>query len=98
MIENDGEKLYWDWEHQIRTNCIARRPDLTLEDIAKKTILLIDTACPNESNKEAKREEEMRKYQQLCFELRERPGGYMVIVIPTVNFALTCLTLTLTVT
>ena len=40
--------------------------------------------CPNESNKEAKREEKMRKYQQLCFELRERQEGYTVIVIPTV--------------
>ena len=26
----------------------------------------------------------MRKYQQLCFELRERREGYTVIMIPTV--------------
>ena len=38
VIKNDGKKLYWDWEHRMRTNCIARRPDLTLEDTAKKTI------------------------------------------------------------
>ena len=56
VIENNGKKLYWDWEHRMRTNCIAKRPDLTLEDTGKKTILLIDMACPNESNKEAKRE------------------------------------------
>ena len=73
-----------DWEHRMRTKCIARRPDLTLEDTAKKTILLIDMACPNELTKEAKREEKMRKYQQLCFELRERREGYTVIVIPSV--------------
>ena len=42
-------------------------------------------ACPNESNKEAKREEKMRKYQQLRFELRERRQGYTVIVIPAVT-------------
>ena len=36
VIENDGKKLDCDWEHQMRTNCIARRPDLTLEDTAKK--------------------------------------------------------------
>ena len=56
----------------MRTKCIARGPDLTLEDTAKKTILLIDMVCPNDSDKEAKREENMRKYQQLCFELQER--------------------------
>ena len=64
----------------MRTNFIARRPDSLLEDKAKKTILLIDMARPNESNKEAKRDEKMRKYQQLYFELRERREGYTVIV------------------
>ena len=67
----------------MRINCIARRPDVTLEDKDKKLILLIDMACPNEANKEAKRDEKIRKYQQLCFELRER-RGYMVKVIPLV--------------
>ena len=36
----------------MRTNGIARRPDLTLEDTSKKTILLTDMACPNEYNKQ----------------------------------------------
>ena len=61
VTENDGKNLYWDWEHRMRTNCIARKPDLTLEDTAKKTILLIDMACLNESNKEAKREKKDEK-------------------------------------
>ena len=38
----------------------------------KKTILLIDMACPNENNKIAKRDEKIEKYDRLCFELRER--------------------------
>ena len=42
MIENDGKKLYWDWEHRMRTNCIVRKADLILEDAVKKMILLID--------------------------------------------------------
>jgi hypothetical protein len=41
-------------------------------------------ACPNESNKNVKREEKIRKYHQLCFELRERREGYRVKVIPSV--------------
>ena len=56
----------------MRTDCIARRPDLTLDDTSKKTILLIDMACPNENNKIAKQDGKIRKYNRLCFELQER--------------------------
>ena len=68
----------------MRTSCTARRPDLTLEDTEKKMILLVDMACPNEKNKDEKREEKMRKYQQLCFELRERREGYTVSFVPVI--------------
>ena len=57
---------------------------MTLEDSRKKDILLIDRACPNEINEDGKREEKIRKYQQLCYELRERRDGYKVKVIPVV--------------
>ena len=55
----------------MRTGCIARQPDLTLEDTSKKMILLIDMACPNEYNKIAKQDEKIAKYNRLCFELRK---------------------------
>ena len=84
VITNNGKKLYWDWEHKMRISCTARRPDLTLEDSRKKEILLVDMACPNEWNKEEKREEKIRKYQQLCYEIRERRNGYKVKVVPAV--------------
>ena len=83
MVEKDGKKLFWDWEHSIRTGHTARRPGLTLEDTSKKTILLIDMACPNE-NKIVKRVEKIGKYNRICFELRERREGYTVKVIPTI--------------
>ena len=67
----------------MRTNGIARRPDLTLEDTSKKTILLTDMACPNKYNKMAKQDEKIARYNSLCFELRER-RGYKVKVIPTI--------------
>ena len=38
----------------MRMSCTARRPDLTLEDRIEKKIMIIDMACPNESNKEKK--------------------------------------------
>ena len=85
MIEKDGKKLFWDWEHPMRTDCIARRPDLTLEDTSKKTILIIDMACPNENNKIAKRDEKIWKHNLLCFELRKRPESYTVKVNPTIT-------------
>ena len=29
VLERNGQKLFWDWEHRMRTNCTERRPDLT---------------------------------------------------------------------
>ena len=54
MIEKHGKKLFWDWEHPMRMDYIARRPDLTLKDRSKKTIPLTDMACQNEYSKIAK--------------------------------------------
>ena len=68
----------------MRTDCIARRPDLTLDDTSKKTILLIDMACPNENNKIAKQDAKIRKYNRLCFELQERREGYTVKITPKI--------------
>ena len=84
VLERNGQKLFWDWEHRMRTNCTERRPELTLEDSANKTIVLVDMACPMESNRMKKRDDKVMKYQQLCFEVRERREGYTVEVIPTI--------------
>ena len=59
MIEKDGKKLFWDWEHPMRMDCIVRRPDLTLEETSKKTIPLIDMAYPNGYNKMTKQDEKI---------------------------------------
>ena len=63
---------------------MPRRPDLTLEDTSKKTILLLDIASPNENNKIAKWNKKIGKHNRLCFELRERQKVYTVKVIPTI--------------
>ena len=39
---------------------------------------------PKKSNKDEKRGEKIRKYQQLCFELRERREDFIVTVVPSV--------------
>ena len=84
VLERNGQKLFWNREYRMRTNCTERRPDLTLEDSANKTIALVDMACPIESNRTKKRDDKVTKYQQLRFELRERREGYTVEVIPTI--------------
>ena len=40
--------------------------------------------CPNKGSKEHKREEKSRKYQHLCFELRERRKRFALNIIPTI--------------
>ena len=41
-------------------------------------------ACPNGNNKTAVLDEQIGKYNRLCFELQERPDDYTVKVIPTI--------------
>ena len=36
ILEKDGKKILWDWEHKMRTHCKGRRLDLTVEDERKK--------------------------------------------------------------
>ena len=74
--------------HPMITDCIACRPNLTLEDTWKKTLLLIDMACPNQNNKIAKWDEKIGKHNRLCFELQERREGYTVKVISVITGSL----------
>ena len=71
-LKKDGKKLLWGWEHPLRTDCIACRPGLTLEGTSKKTILLIDVACPNEYNKVAQQDEKIGKDHVLNYMNNEK--------------------------
>ena len=70
VIERDGKKLLWDWEHRMRTHCTARRPDHTLKEAENKVVIVIDKECSNEMNKEGNNKK-IRKYQQLCYEIHK---------------------------
>ena len=60
VIQRNGYKLLWDWEHRMRTTNTARRSDLTLEDESKKMICIVGMSrtstrrgsknCENTSN------------------------------------------------
>ena len=84
VIQRNGYKLLWDWEHRMKTTNTVRRPDLTLDDKSRKMICIVDMACPYKSNTHKKRIEKLQKYQQLALELRERHGQYRVMVVPLV--------------
>ena len=83
-LEGNGKKMMWDFEYKLRKYEIARRPDLTLEDTKERRIWLVDLACPQEDNIQAKEMEKRKKYQQLSFEIRERRPGYHVEVLPLI--------------
>ena len=68
----------------MKADGISRRPDITLEDTWKKTILLIDMTCPRENNKIEKRDKKTGKCNRLCFELWEWRECYTVKVVPTI--------------
>lgn len=74
VIECGGKKLLWDWEYKMRTNCTARRPDLTVEDNERKQICIVNMAWLSESNGGNKRLEKSQKYQHYASKY-ERGGG-----------------------
>ena len=81
VLENERGKLVWDFEFHLRKTTTARRPDLSLEDKAKKNIWICDMTCPQEQNIEAKRLEKLTKYRQLAYETRERQSEYEIGVV-----------------
>ena len=71
VLENKRGKLMWDFKFRLRKTTTARRPDLTLEYKAKKTIWICDMACPQQLNIEANMLKKLTKYRQLAYESRE---------------------------
>ena len=63
VIENENCKLSWDFEYHLPKTTTARRPDVIIELKKEKKIYLVDMACPNEGNVNAKHLEKIQKYQ-----------------------------------
>ena len=78
----------WDFEFHLHKNTTARKPNLTLEDKAKKKIWICDMTCPQQQNIEAKRLEKLTKYRQLSYKSSERQPEYKIMVVPLVIGAL----------
>ena len=71
VLQNERGNLVWDLDFHLRKTTTTRRPDLILENKAKKKIWICDMACPQQRNIEAKRLEKLTKYRQLAYESRE---------------------------
>ena len=83
-MENENEKLLWDYS--IRTDRVipAHRPDLTRIDKTINKISLIDVAVPWDTRAEQKNQENRDKYQDLRIELRrlwDKPVEIAPIII-----------------
>ena len=88
VLGNERGKLVLDFDFHLRKIATARRPDVTLEDKAKKKIWICHMACPQKRNIEAKRLEKVTKYRQLAYESRERRPEHKILVVPLVIGAL----------
>ena len=73
-MENEQEKLVWDFELNLQKITTSRRPDLILEEKEKKKIWICDMVCPQQQNIATKRLEKLIKYRQLVFNTRETCG------------------------
>ena len=85
---NGGNEERWDFEFHLCKTTTVRRPDLTLEDKAKKKNWICDIPCPQQRNIQTKRLEKLTRYKQLAYESRERQPEYEIIIVPLVIGAL----------
>ena len=88
VLENKRGKLVWDFEFHLCKTTTARRPELTLEEKAKKKIWICSMACPQQRKIETKMLEKLTKYRQLAYESRARWPEYKIMVVRMVIEAL----------
>ena len=65
VTENSEVKILWDFSIRTDSKIQANKPDLVVVDKAKKTLLIIDIACPLDINIGKKEQEKILKYQEL---------------------------------
>src|SRR5690349_6494604 len=71
VIENSEVKILWNFSIRTDNKVQAKKPDLVVVDEAKKTLLIIDIACPLDINIRLKEQEKVLKYQDLKSELEQ---------------------------
>ena len=83
VIGNDGKKVILGLVTLNENEPYCQKTGSHIGKHNKETTLLINVACPSESNKTAKREE--KKVSKVMFKLQKRWERYTVSKIPTVT-------------
>ena len=84
MLENERGKIVWDFKFYLLKTTMAKRPDLTLEDMD----LDCNIACPQQRNNEAERLEKLTKYRDLVYKSRNWHPKYEIMAVVLVIVAL----------
>lgn len=83
VVMGNGVEVVYDQVIATDRPLGANRPDIIVRDLKKKEVLILDVACPCDTNVEKKENEKLSKYAGLKTEL-QRMWGAKCTVIPIV--------------
>jgi hypothetical protein len=82
--ENEKCLVVWNKRIPTHTKVEHRWPDLRIEDKEKKTIWIVDMACPSDGAVKSKEEQKRLNYQELAYDLRTQRQGWRIEIVPLV--------------
>jgi hypothetical protein len=91
VVETDRAKILWDFSIRTDHHIQANKPDLVVVDKDEKSCLIIDIACPLDTNVRKKELEKVQKYRDLQVELQNL-WRVKINVVPIVVGALGAVT------
>ena len=71
VLENETQKIHWNFEIQTNHLISARRPDLVIVDKKKSTCRILHFAVPPDYREKLKGREKKNKYQDLAREWKK---------------------------
>ena len=87
VLENEMNKIFWDFELQTNHLILAKRSDLMTINKKKRTCRIVNFAVPADHGVKVKQSEKRKKYLDLARELRKL-WNMNLTVIPMVIGAL----------
>ena len=91
VLENDSQKLLWDFNIQTDHLILARRPDLIIINKKKRICKIVDFPVPADHKIHLKESEKEHKYLDLARELKKM-WKMKVTIVPIVIGALGTIT------
>ena len=84
VLESKDTVMYWDRPVLTDRTVDYNRPDIVLVNKKEKTALIIDISCPLSTNLQKTEAEKIRKYQNLCIDMKLTWQLSEVRVVPVV--------------